>query len=264
MSSEPFYRELSESLQDYLKITLDLINKKRVARIKEIARRKGVSMPSVTEAMHKLATEGFVNYEAHEFIELTQKGEKAAHSLLNRHIFLTNFLEELLDINEKQALKEACALEHHLSPQTLERMVLLYQFLNYCPKKGFNIIDTFKNCLKSTSSILTDDPECQYYFIKESFPHRHADEGTTHLLLSNMKHGQQGCIKMIGPDLKTRHEIIEKGLLPGIEFTIEKAGNKDQPYTISIDNYKIQIDQLQADLIEVVINDTEAEITNNE
>ena len=70
-SQDILERLANEAQEDYLKIILELINSRRVARVKEIAQRKNVSMPTVTEAMRKMAQDGLINYSAHEFIDLT-------------------------------------------------------------------------------------------------------------------------------------------------------------------------------------------------
>ncbi|MDO9548210.1 MAG: metal-dependent transcriptional regulator [Candidatus Marinimicrobia bacterium] len=243
---------LSESQQDYLKIVLDLINEKKVARIKEIARRKGVSMPSVTEAMHKLSNDGFVQYSVREFVELTPAGETAAHRLSSKNMFLKNFFIDVLGIEESVAEKEACEIEHHLSMTTLDRLILLYQFLSECKKNEQLTLTLFKKCIQSAEGVSEIDPECKSCFVTGNFPHR-LGQNTVHTLLSKLKRGQKGQVVMLGPDTELRRRIIEKGLLPGSAFLLEEEGNADQQYCILTDGCSIELDSNAASMIEVAV-----------
>jgi len=247
-------KTLSESLQDYLKIILDLITEKRVARIKEIAQRKGVSMPSAIEAVRKLADEGFVHYAAREFIELTPAGEKRAHRLANRHTFLTRFLTGVLQIEPALAAREACALEHHLSEMTLERMILLYQFLSYCPKKDQNLINNFRKCLAVSENGPIDDRDCAECFVRQKSPHFDPNEKRVHVLLIDMQVGQSGRVTMLGPDSEARRAIIQRGLLPGTNVRLESTDPLRSSLTIVLDEYRMQLPVAQARLIEIALD----------
>jgi len=60
MTSPDF--QLSESLEDYLEVIRDLKAEGQVARVRDIAARKGVRMPSVANALTRLAAQGLVDY----------------------------------------------------------------------------------------------------------------------------------------------------------------------------------------------------------
>ncbi|MBU0712951.1 metal-dependent transcriptional regulator [bacterium] len=243
---------LSESQQDYLKIVLDLINEKKVARIKEIARRKGVSMPSVTEAMRKLSKEDFVQYSVREFVELTPAGETAAHRLSSKNMFLKNFFIDVLGIENSIAEKEACELEHHLSVATLDRLILLYQFLSECKKNDQLTLHLLKNCVRSAEGMSEIDPECKSCFVTSNFPHQ-MGKSTVHTLLAKLNRGQKGQVVMLGPDTELRRRIIEKGLLPGSAFVLEEKGDAESPYRILSDGCSVELDIKAANMIEVAI-----------
>jgi len=246
---------LSESQQDYLKIVLDLIKEKKVARIKEIAQRKGVSMPSVTEAMRKLSNDGFVQYSAREFVELTPTGEIAAHRLYSKNLFLKSFFIDVLGIENGIAEKEACELEHHLSMTTLDRLILLYQFLSECKKNDQLTLNLFKTCVRSAEGMSEIDSECKACFVASNFPHR-LGQTTVHTLLSKLNRGQKGQVVMLGPDTDLRQKIIEKGLLPGSTFVLEELGDADHPYRLLGDGCLVEVSTSAANIIEVAIEQT--------
>lgn len=243
---------LSESQQNYLKIVLDLINEKKVARIKEIARRKGVSMPSVTEAMRKLSKDGFVQYSAREFVELTGKGKTAAYRLSSKNTFLKHFFIDVLGIDEQIAEKDACELEHHLSVMTLERLILLYQFLSECRKNNQQALALFKKCIAVSEGLIERDPACENCFVASSYPHR-LEKNIVHTLLSKLDRGQKAQVVMLGPDTEIRRRIIEKGLLPGSAIVLEEKGSKSQPYKVTSEGCLVTLGMRAANMIEVAI-----------
>jgi len=211
---------LTESQQDYLKIIHTLIEKNRVARVKEIAEAKGVSMPTVTEAMKKLAQEDWISYQSRGFIELTEKGQKAAWYFAKRSEFLLNFLQDVLGTDNETAINEACTLEHHLSEQSLKRLGLLYQFLNHCPKTEINLLEMFNKCIQSNEG---EKPE--YFCIADNYPHSYKDH--KHILLKNLSPGQRAKIMLLSADKEVRNFFLNKGLLPGIEISMKRADDKN-------------------------------------
>ncbi len=250
---------LSQSQEDYLKIILELINVKRVARIKEIAQQKNVSMPSVTEAVQKLAADGLVNYSAREFVELTAQGAHAARNLSMRHLFLRNFLIDILSIPPDQANSEACALEHYLSENTLERLILLYQFISSCPNNETRFLKDFRQCLAVSSTHSPQKGACPECFIQTHFPHLLDDQRTIHLLLSELQEGQTGIVVMLGPDAERRHALIARGLVPGCSVHLVRKGTLEKPYELLTTAGQIRLETQFAQYIEMALRVDENE-----
>lgn len=260
MNTNHKYYHLSQSQEDYLKIIHDLIREKRVARIRDIAQRKNVSMPSVTAAMHKLAEDGYISYTAREYIELTTDGQKASQQLINRHQFLSSFLQNILQIAPEKADAEACLLEHQLQPETIERMIILYQFLINCPLLGQNIPELFQRCLSVTTApnLPSKCPEC---FLKSSFPHTIREQQAVHNLLADLEEGQTATVVMLGPDNELRRALIAKGMIPGIKFSLLRRGGADRPYQVQIGGTVCLLSQEEANFIEVATDSAEERST---
>ena len=49
---------------------------------------------------------------------LTEEGLKKATAILERHTILTRFISEVLGVPEEVAEKDACRIEHIISPET--------------------------------------------------------------------------------------------------------------------------------------------------
>ena len=122
MSNQGSHEELTSNMEDYLEAILNLQQEQRVARVKDVAQRLKVKMPSVTGAMKGLAEKGLVNYERYSYLTLTEAGEKIAREIGERHKTFYNFLTKVLHIDHKTADLDACRLEHATSRKTFEKI----------------------------------------------------------------------------------------------------------------------------------------------
>src|SRR3989339_987168 len=120
---------MSSPLEDYLETIYLLVQEHGFARVKDIAKARDVKAATVSIALRKLAEGEFVNYERREYIGLTQKGEEAARRILTRHRLLTRFFEEVLKMSRHAAGEQACAMEHSLTDEAMDRMVRFFEFL---------------------------------------------------------------------------------------------------------------------------------------
>ncbi len=134
---------LSESLEDYLEVILDLELTQKVARAKDIAEKLGIQRGSVTSALKNLEEKKLINYEPYSFITLTQKGKKIAKEVTRRHIVLKDFLVNILKIDEDTAESTACRMEHAVDKKSLERLLQFFDFVYNCPRTGTDWIDAF-------------------------------------------------------------------------------------------------------------------------
>jgi DtxR family Mn-dependent transcriptional regulator len=148
---------LSESMENYLEVILDLEQANKVARAKDIADRLGVKRGSVTGALKNLGEKGFINYAPYSFITLTNKGKKVAKDVAHRHAVLKNFLLNILQIDPETAEKTACGMEHAIDTQTLERLVCFIDYIHKCPRTGEDWIKAFVNYYTSNDR---DEEKC--------------------------------------------------------------------------------------------------------
>jgi DtxR family Mn-dependent transcriptional regulator len=115
--------ELSPSAEDYLEAVYETGRSRDVVRVSEIASRLGVKMPSVVTALHRLARRGLVRHERYGGIELTPRGRRVAQETDRKHRLVKAFLMQVLGVTEATADKDACRIEHTLSPETVARLV---------------------------------------------------------------------------------------------------------------------------------------------
>ena len=242
---------LSDSSEDYLEIILQLQIEKRVARVRDIAARKRVSNASVSNALHRLARDGYVNHEAHEFVELTDRGLDLARRILRRHEFLVSFLHEVLLVSEAGAEADACAIKHHVSAETLERLALFYQFVSSCPRVGVNLLDSFKACCERKDMCMTDGatlgcanpvnmppkrgPGCIAGGLEDEL-----------VLLSELPPGESGIVVRFKAPAVVRKHLVDVGLLPNVEVEVRRVGADRREVLLSVQGCELVLDSHEA------------------
>ncbi len=121
--------------EDYLRVIYKVKKSKGYVRIKDIAEELGVSPPSVIDFLDKLTKDGLVIYEKGGKVDLTSKGAELGKEYFERHESIKKFLMILLNIDEEEAERETCYIEHGLSERSLERMVKFVEFISKCFKE---------------------------------------------------------------------------------------------------------------------------------
>ncbi len=112
---------IQSSGEDYLETILELESGSGFVRSVEIARKLGVSRPSVNKAMNILKDAGMIYHEAYGDISLTEKGRERANQTVKRHRVIKTFLMDILKIDETTAEEDACKMEHVISDITLDQ-----------------------------------------------------------------------------------------------------------------------------------------------
>jgi DtxR family transcriptional regulator, Mn-dependent transcriptional regulator len=119
---------LSSNMEDYIEAIALIADEKRIVRVKDIAKKLNIKMPSVTAALNKLRKIELIEYEKYGYIELTELGNTLADKVCCRHNCLSEFFEEVLLLNKEEAEKNACRIEHHISPKACRRVSNLLNF----------------------------------------------------------------------------------------------------------------------------------------
>ena len=113
-------RDLSSVAQDYLKViwTAQEWSREKVST-KMLAERIGVSASTASESIRKLADQGLVDHEKYGAVTLTERGRRAAVSVVRRHRLLETFLVSELGYSWDEVHDEAEVLEHAVSDTCL-------------------------------------------------------------------------------------------------------------------------------------------------
>ncbi len=118
--------KIKESAEDYLESILVLKNKNNLVRSIDIVNHMKVSKPSVSVAMKKLRENGYILMDTDGYITLTESGKEIADKVYERHMFISQWLEDL-GVPEDIAAHDACKIEHVLSVESFDAIKKKYK-----------------------------------------------------------------------------------------------------------------------------------------
>jgi len=218
--------DLSSHMEDYIESIIILSETNRVVRVRDIAKHLNIKMPSVTAALNKLNERGLVHYEKYGFVELTEEGTRIGRAVYRKHSFLKNFFHDVLRMGRASSDKEACRLEHHLSPEACTQIYRLVEF--YRSEKEAEIPWTGQ-----LRTILDER------------------------LLSDLKEGDRAVILKITGKSPFKRRLVEMGFHKGVEVKVIKYAPLRDPLEIIIKGYHVSLrmDEARDIIVRQVEND---------
>jgi DtxR family transcriptional regulator, Mn-dependent transcriptional regulator len=243
---------ISESLEDYLETIYNLIEKRRFARVKDIADERKVSMASVNSAMKRLSREGLVEHVSRGIILLTNEGEKLAHKIIRRHEFVKEFLVSVLGVPENIAEKDACSFEHSISPETFHRMVTFFEFFTTCGSNFGERFNEYRTQVQDSASI----ESCRQLGCR----HRHHGHRVSPTSLIDLKPGQTGTVSRICASPLIRQRLIDMGVLPNVTITLLRVAPLGDPLEIKLRGYNLSLRKEEAAAI--LLQDSTQDMTD--
>ncbi len=112
-----------QSGEDYLESILKLEEQGKSVRSIDVVADLGYSKPSVSVAMKKLRESGHIRMDEMGVITLTPAGREVARRTWERHRTLKEFFVRL-GVDPAVAERDACRVEHDLSDETFEKLLL--------------------------------------------------------------------------------------------------------------------------------------------
>lgn len=106
--------------EDYLKLICTL-SKTGPVRGSDLARELDVSRPTVSIYLKQLIEAGDITMDRHHAVHLTDQGLQVAQCTQDKHSVLLELLQSL-GVPGGVAAKDACAIEHNLSPESYEAL----------------------------------------------------------------------------------------------------------------------------------------------
>ena len=237
---------ISESLEDYLEIIYLLIQEKGIARVKDISIRKNVSMSSVTPALKRLAHEGLILYKSRGVLELTSEGGELAARVVGRHEFVKHFLKSLLKVPEEIAERDACIFEHYMSPETFRKLVSFFEFVDTCGLPIRNNFEEYCRNIQDADTIeICPEPGCPHRQNRMQHRYRRGLVKT----LTSLKPGESGRVARIQASNGIRQRLIDMGVLPNVEVTLERVAPLGDPIEVKLRGYHLSLRNEEASSI---------------
>lgn len=108
-----------ESEEMYLETILLLKRQKGDVRSVDIVEHLGYAKSSVSRAVNLLVKSGYLLFDKDSKLIFTERGEKRAEQIIERHKVLTQFFINI-GADEKLAELNACRIEHVISEELFE------------------------------------------------------------------------------------------------------------------------------------------------
>ncbi|NOY76717.1 MAG: metal-dependent transcriptional regulator [Calditrichaeota bacterium] len=234
---------LTHSAENYLRTILEISLENRVVRIKDIAKRMQVKMPSVVAAIQALDKKGYLVHEKYGYLELTEEGMEAARAVYNRHRLIFKFLYNFLKVDSQTAMEEACKLEHNLSDKTLQKLTRLMDYVAEAGEGNTNLMNEFQAFLEG----------------KSTRPAKIESAGsiTEAVLLRDLSPGHSAHVVRILGDSSLKRRLLDMGLVPGTRVTVSTIAPLGDPIDIILKGYHLSLRREEAS--QILVLPTEAE-----
>jgi len=121
--------EITHSGAHYLMAIHDLTVTEGRARVSDIARALNVTRGSASLALKGLREKELADQDRSRCFHLTENGERIVQKVRARRAIFDTFLRDILHVSEQQANTDACKIEHLISAETSDRMLVFIQFL---------------------------------------------------------------------------------------------------------------------------------------
>jgi DtxR family Mn-dependent transcriptional regulator len=192
--------------EEYLEVIYMMAAEGKVVKGARLAEIIGVSRPTVTATLRRMARDGLIKQDAKKQVELTKKGYTIADTLQRRHRIIERWLTDTLGFDWAKSDAESHRLEHVFSDEVVDRLNELLGYPETCPHG--NPIPGNQRGSKTTPS----------------FPLSQAREGDV-LRVTRISEYAENTADMLV-------HLGARGLMPGAEVTVVDASLLNESITL--------------------------------
>jgi Fe2+ transport system protein FeoA len=175
-------------------------------------------------------------------VALTPEGRELARHVQERHQAIVDFLVSILHLSPEQAEPEACGLEHALSPEALQRLLSLTQFLHEHP-------GLYQEWLERVDGIAGGAPAAPAPLA----PAPAAPVRAKLTTLDRLPPGVRARIRKVGGAGAIRRRLLDMGLRQDVEIRVARIAPLGDPVEIHVMDYHLSLRKVEAANIEVEI-----------
>lgn len=191
--------------EEYLETILNMSVEGREVYAARLAERLQVSAPTVSASLGRLKRDGLIVIDSRKQIVLTRAGTEIATAIVRRHRLVERLLTDYLGMEWSDCHREACLLEHAISPEVEER---LYERL------GKPVTCPHGNPIPAGTTITM--PECE--------------------VLTSVPEGATVEIVRITEEVSDDHEMMKflqsNRLIPGERFAVSRISREAGTVTL--------------------------------
>jgi DtxR family Mn-dependent transcriptional regulator len=207
--------KLNINNQDILETIYELEKNKGKARLTDIALKLGFSKSRTNQEIKKLISMGLIHEDKYGPIVLTKLGLFEAERIMFTHLLIKTFLKNHLGLDEETSERDACAIEHIISEETIKAMVKHLE-------KDLDNIGDFN---------LT---EAEEYLVKKK-------------RLSELKVGQKAQILKIEGLRSIKKRIMEFGIIKGEIIELIGVAPFGDPLSYRLNDFNLSLRIKEAD-----------------
>ena len=190
-----------------------------------LARLLDVSLPSASEMLKRLRSEGYLSRDPGGTILLTPEGRRLAHTILRRHRLVECLLVSKLGMGWFEVHGEAHRIEHAISARVEEAMAKALDYPDFCPH---------------------GHPICP------------VDLRATRRL-SELEPGERGLVAQISEVKEVVLPYLEQnGIRPGARLVVKDAAPNEGPMTIESEEQVSSLGRELASLVRVMDSEESA------
>jgi DtxR family Mn-dependent transcriptional regulator len=209
----------SATIEDYLGVIYTLNRDGERVIAARLAESLNVSAPTVTVTLRRMQRDGWVSFSAEKEIQLTEKGQAAAMSVIRRHMLTEWMLSRMLKLPLSELHREAHHIEHTLSPEVAARI-----------------------------QVELDEPRCCPH--GNPFP-GYEDEVRNWKPLSEITQGQEVQLTRIQENLEDDYEVMKflesKGLIPGVMLRVKEVLPFNETISVLVNSQEVTLGLRLAD-----------------
>ncbi|MBF0492575.1 MAG: metal-dependent transcriptional regulator [Deltaproteobacteria bacterium] len=231
---------LTSSLEDYLETIYLLIREKKVARVRDISLARDVNSSSVSPALKRLDELGLIQHTQREYIELTPQGEIEAIRIFSRHRLLVHLFQNVFNMPESTAKTDACAMEHSLSSEGMDRLERFIEFTKNDPE-GMRLMASFQ----------------RFATAKEKETGNSSREKMK-MTIAGLKQGEQAKVVEIRGEGAIRQRLLDMGIMPDTLIGVERRAPVGDPIWIKLQGGQLSLRRKEAEAVVVLKERSEA------
>jgi DtxR family Mn-dependent transcriptional regulator len=213
----------TERAEIYLKAVYTVLQTASPATVSKVAEFMGVSAPSASETLRRLAQQGYVSGGGEEGYRLTASGWSKATRIVRRLRLAERLLTDVLKLDLPKVYDEACKMEHVISDEVEDALAKVLGQPRTCPH-GLPIPGAPEQAVPSTS-------------------------------LADFGAGQSGRVAVVPEeDTAMLAYLSSLGLVPGVRVTVYEVAPFNGPVSLQLDGSRHAIGRDVAARVRVVLS----------
>ncbi|MDK2946792.1 metal-dependent transcriptional regulator [Geotoga petraea] len=215
-------KNMSESLENYLRAIYILHIDGKIPRIKDISKMLDVRDASTVEAIKRLEKSGMITHEKYGYINLNEKGLAYAERVYRKYITLIDFFVNILNLSKEESYKLSCGIEHHMTKDFFTSLEAMMLFIKRNPIEYTKM----KQFIKKYSN---------------EMPH------VFRTTLEEVEEGEEIKIISLSGSEDKKQQLLKLGIYPGLSLILNKI--KDNYIELYLKGKNILIEKENAKFI---------------